>query len=59
MGDVNGQGVEPVQGDPAAIAEQLATFAAAGARHLQLVVDPITIESIETLGGVLESLDQR
>ena len=58
MGDVNGQGIEPVQGDPTAIAEQLAAFAAAGARHLQLVVDPITIGGIEALGEVLEILDR-
>ena len=39
------------------VAEQLAAFAAVGARHLQLVVDPITTASIEWLGGVLELLD--
>ena len=32
--------------------------AAAGARHLQLVVDPITIDSIEALGEVLEIFDR-
>jgi probable F420-dependent oxidoreductase len=57
MGDAKGQGIEPVQGDPGAIAEQLAAFAATGARHLQLVVDPITIGSVEALGEVLEILD--
>ena len=47
----------PVTGSPAEIADRLAGFAAAGADHLQLVVDPITLESIEVLGGVLELLD--
>jgi probable F420-dependent oxidoreductase len=57
MGDVLGRGVEPVTGTAAAIADQLAAFAAAGASHLQLVVDPITQSSIETLGVVLARLD--
>ncbi len=38
-------------------AETLAEFAAVGMSHVQLVVDPITVESIEWLGGVLEHLD--
>ena len=32
-------------------------MADAGATHLQLVVDPITVESIEGLGDVLAALD--
>lgn len=47
----------PITGSAAAIAEQLAAFAAAGAAHLQLVVDPITNASIESLGEVLALLD--
>ena len=58
MGDVKGQGILPVQGEPAAIADQLAGFTSAGARHLQLVVDPITLDSIESLGEVLGILDR-
>ena len=49
---------EPVRGDAAAIAEQLAAFASAGARHVMLVVDPITEASIDFLGGVLAILDR-
>lgn len=49
--------VSPVQGSQQEVAQQLAAFAAVGARHLQLVVDPITAASIEWLGGVLELLD--
>ena len=33
-------------------------LAAAGATHLQLVLDPITAESIETIGAVLADLDR-
>ena len=32
-------------------------LAAAGATHVQLVLDPITAESIETVGRVLADLD--
>ena len=32
-------------------------MAAAGAAHLQLTVDPITLASIETLGEVLAEFD--
>ena len=33
-------------------------LAAAGAMHLQLVLDPITAESIDTIGAVLADLDR-
>jgi alkanesulfonate monooxygenase SsuD/methylene tetrahydromethanopterin reductase-like flavin-dependent oxidoreductase (luciferase family) len=48
---------QPVRGDAAEIAEQLAGFATAGATHVQLVVDPITEASIDSLGEVLAILD--
>ena len=57
MGDLRGRQLFPVRGTQLEIAEQLAGFAAAGAAHLQLVVDPITEASIEHLGGVLDLLD--
>jgi len=57
MGDPAMAAVQPLRGSPAQLAERLAQFAAAGAVHLQLVVDPITQESIEWLGQVLELLD--
>ena len=47
----------PVTGSPAEIAERLVAFATSGADHLQLVVDPITQESIEALGATLAELD--
>jgi hypothetical protein len=46
-----------IGGTQGEIAETLAEFAAVGMSHVQLVVDPITVESIEWLGGVLEQLD--
>ncbi len=50
MGNYNdGKTVEPLRGSPDELADQLREFEAAGARHLQLVLDPITRESIESL----------
>ena len=45
--------VRPLTGSPSGLADQLREFEAAGAAHVQLVVDPITRESIEWLGDVL------
>jgi alkanesulfonate monooxygenase SsuD/methylene tetrahydromethanopterin reductase-like flavin-dependent oxidoreductase (luciferase family) len=45
--------VEPIRGSEREIADVLRAFEAAGAAHVQLVVDPITLDSIEWLGGVL------
>ena len=47
----------PITGDPSDIAHELAAFAEVGVNHVQLVVDPITADSIEWLGGVLAVLD--
>ncbi len=47
----------PVGGDHTAIAEHLGALAVMGVDEVQLVVDPITTQSIEWLGGVLASLD--
>jgi len=57
MGDTDDAGVEPVRGSPADIAGHLAAMAAAGATHLQLVVDPITVPAIERLADALAALD--
>jgi alkanesulfonate monooxygenase SsuD/methylene tetrahydromethanopterin reductase-like flavin-dependent oxidoreductase (luciferase family) len=58
MGDPSITRVQPLRGTPAELADQLAAFAAAGAAHLQLVVDPITEPAIEWLGQVLAELDR-
>ena len=43
---------------PDNLADHLQGLAAAGATHLQLVLDPITAESIEVVGQVLADLDR-
>lgn len=57
MGDPTMANVQPLTGSPEQLAGHLAAFAEVGAAHLQLVVDPITQESIEWLGQVLALLD--
>ena len=49
---------QPLRGTRVDIAAGIRAYAAAGARHLQLVVDPITEASIEWLGDVLALLDR-
>ncbi|MEI7546890.1 MAG: TIGR03619 family F420-dependent LLM class oxidoreductase [Actinomycetota bacterium] len=56
--DSTAQGATPISGSVQQVAEQLAAFAAVGAAHIQLVVDPITQASIEWLGDVLAILDR-
>jgi alkanesulfonate monooxygenase SsuD/methylene tetrahydromethanopterin reductase-like flavin-dependent oxidoreductase (luciferase family) len=58
MGDDGNAPCAPISGSPLEIAASLAEFAAAGASHLQLVVDPITGASIESLAEVLNHFDQ-
>ncbi len=50
-------GSVPLHGDAEALAGALGEFAAVGADHIQLVVDPITVESIETIAAALRLLD--
>lgn len=57
MGDYGWGTSSAISGSPDEIAETLADFAAAGAQHVQLVVDPITERSIESLAEVLAHLD--
>jgi probable F420-dependent oxidoreductase len=49
---------QPLRGEPEAMADALRKFADIGISHVQLVLDPITTESIEALAPVLEILDQ-
>jgi probable F420-dependent oxidoreductase len=58
MGDTYNAAVQPVQGTPEAIAAHVQAMAAAGATHLQLVLDPITEASIEVVGEALQLLDR-
>jgi probable F420-dependent oxidoreductase len=48
----------PIRGSAEEIAAAIAEYAGVGVSHVQLVVDPITVESIEQLGRVLEILDR-
>jgi alkanesulfonate monooxygenase SsuD/methylene tetrahydromethanopterin reductase-like flavin-dependent oxidoreductase (luciferase family) len=48
----------PLEGSPAQIADGLRAYAALGLAEVQLVVDPITQDSIEALGAVLADLDR-
>lgn len=45
----------PAPVELADLGEHLSAMSAAGATHLQLVLDPITVESIEIVGAVLSS----
>ncbi len=58
MGGYGAKSIEPLCGDAESIARQLAAFAAAGAEHIQLVVDPITRQSIEWFAEVLNLFDR-
>ncbi len=57
MGNDGAKGIEPIQGSVSEIADQLRRFAAVGVSHIQLVVDPITRASIETLADVLTLIE--
>jgi probable F420-dependent oxidoreductase len=58
MGDTTQRDVPPVEGSAAEIAGRLREYAALGLAEVQLVVDPITIDSIEALAPVLAELDR-
>jgi alkanesulfonate monooxygenase SsuD/methylene tetrahydromethanopterin reductase-like flavin-dependent oxidoreductase (luciferase family) len=48
---------EPIPGDATTLAETLRGFAEAGVSHVQLVLDPITLDSIAALEPTLAILD--
>ena len=57
MGETYNRPVAPVVGTPQAIAAHVVAMAEAGASHVQLVLDPITEQSIEVVGEALALLD--
>jgi probable F420-dependent oxidoreductase len=57
QGDPEGQRTAPLSGDAALLAERLRGYAALGVSHVQLVLDPITVGSIEALAPTLDLLD--
>jgi probable F420-dependent oxidoreductase len=50
--------IPPLAGTPDEMAQALRAYAGEGIAHLQLVVDPITRQSVEQLAPVLEALDR-
>jgi alkanesulfonate monooxygenase SsuD/methylene tetrahydromethanopterin reductase-like flavin-dependent oxidoreductase (luciferase family) len=54
---VSEESFEPIPGDADRLAPTLRAFADAGVAHVQLVLDPITVESIAALEPVLAALD--
>jgi alkanesulfonate monooxygenase SsuD/methylene tetrahydromethanopterin reductase-like flavin-dependent oxidoreductase (luciferase family) len=56
-GDVEHQSDAVISGSTSEIAQALSDFAMPGLDHVQLVLDPITAESIEWFATVLEILD--
>jgi probable F420-dependent oxidoreductase len=57
-GDYAADTAPPIGGSPEQIADALRGFAREGIGHVQLVVDPISLESIEGLAPVLHDLDR-
>ena len=53
MGNFVEDPIEPLTGTPLELADQLREWETAGAAHVQLCVDPITLDSIDWLGQVL------
>jgi alkanesulfonate monooxygenase SsuD/methylene tetrahydromethanopterin reductase-like flavin-dependent oxidoreductase (luciferase family) len=58
QGDTAKDSVPAVTGSSSEIAATLRAFAAEGIAHVQLVVDPITLASLDALAPVLEDLDR-
>lgn len=58
MGSPTDPQIPSVSGTPDEIAAILRAFAAEGISHVQLVVDPITLASLDALAPVLELLDR-
>jgi hypothetical protein len=54
---ISGEAFDPIPGDPETLARSLAAFASLGVAHVQLVLDPITLDSIAALEPALAALD--
>jgi alkanesulfonate monooxygenase SsuD/methylene tetrahydromethanopterin reductase-like flavin-dependent oxidoreductase (luciferase family) len=57
-GDTTLLAIPPLEGSPAAMADGLRRYAREGIGHVQLVLDPITLESIHAFAPVLAELDR-
>jgi alkanesulfonate monooxygenase SsuD/methylene tetrahydromethanopterin reductase-like flavin-dependent oxidoreductase (luciferase family) len=58
MGDTSSAAIPALEGSSAQIAAGLREYAELGLAEVQLVVDPITIDTVRALGAVLEDLDR-
>jgi hypothetical protein len=56
-GDMTEADPDPIDGSPTTLAAALRAFASEGVGHVQLVLDPITVQSIEALRPTLALLD--
>jgi alkanesulfonate monooxygenase SsuD/methylene tetrahydromethanopterin reductase-like flavin-dependent oxidoreductase (luciferase family) len=54
---VSDEPFDPIPGDASVLSATLQTFAQLGVGHVQLVLDPITVESIAALAPTLAALD--
>ena len=57
LGDLKSPDVTPISSDPATLAATLRDFAAEGVGHVQLVLDPISPDTIRALAPALALLD--
>jgi probable F420-dependent oxidoreductase len=57
QGDLEAGALPPASGDPAELAETLQAYAREGIAEVQLVLDPITLDSIKALAPMLTRLD--
>jgi alkanesulfonate monooxygenase SsuD/methylene tetrahydromethanopterin reductase-like flavin-dependent oxidoreductase (luciferase family) len=55
--DPDEHAIQPMKGTPQELAERLRVLARMGVGHVQIVLDPITIETIEEFAAVLTLLD--
>ena len=58
MGETGSASIPPLEGSPAELAAKLREYADLGLAEVQLVVDPITIESVHALAPMLAELDR-
>lgn len=57
LGDLNRPDVKPIPSDPESVATTIRAFAAEGVGHVQLVLDPISVDTIAALAPALALLD--
>ncbi len=58
QGDLEQGAMPPLSGEPVSLAESLRDFAREGIAEVQLVLDPITVDSIKAIAPTLTELDR-